>query len=81
MIEQIDNSYVAHVIAKDGTKVNIQLMNADNFLGKVDSIQKGMGVDISKYVPIEVQAPNQHNNLINWLLIIGAGFFIYQQMK
>jgi len=39
IIQQLDNSAIAHVVTKDNQKVDIQLMNADNFLAKLDQIQ------------------------------------------
>ena len=38
IIQTIDNSTVAHVHTKDKKKFDIQLMNADNFLAKLDQI-------------------------------------------
>lgn len=40
-----------------------------------------MGIDQSKYVQVEVQSNNGQNHLLTWLLVLGAGFVIYQQMK
>jgi len=32
-------------------------------------------------VQVEVQSNSGNHHLLNWLLLLGAGFLIYQQMK
>lgn len=53
VLEKLNEGYIAHIHTKDKQIFDLQLTSVENFLGKIDGIQRAMNIDPSWYVQVE----------------------------
>lgn len=76
--------YKAEIECHDGEKVYLVLPQIDNFLYKLDLVQREMGKQPSDFVPLKFasESPTENSNTLMTLLLLGmCGLFMYQVYK
>lgn len=58
----------------DGSKKHVTLPQVENFLHKIDLVQREMGKDVSQFVPLKYASGEGDNDGRNMNLLIAAGF-------
>jgi AFG3 family protein len=77
-------NYRADIETVEGEKFYITLGSVDNFLAKIDLIQREMGKTPQEFVPLKYSnesEPAGSNIMLNFLIFSLFGFFMYQILK